>query len=181
MVHRAQATVNRAALAHNLAVAKRHAPHAKVVAVIKANAYGHGLLPVAEALHGADMFGVTDVEEAELLRRGGCDKDIPILQGLIEAGDIDLIGEHGYQLVIHDHVHLQWLEAAFDRKQPRAPLRFWLKLDSGMGRLGLRNQDYLAVCRALLTKPWTAGVVTMTHFASASDPEAPLNIDQLTR
>ncbi|MGV3592747.1 MAG: alanine racemase, partial [Gammaproteobacteria bacterium] len=82
MTQRIRATIDRSALSHNLAVARQHARGARVLAMIKANAYGHGLVPVAEALQDADAFGVTDVNEAEQLRAGGCEKPIVVLQGL---------------------------------------------------------------------------------------------------
>lgn len=181
MIHRIQASIDRKALADNFRCARRAAGTSRMLAVIKANAYGHGLLPTAEALQEADLFGVTDVLEAERLRAGGCDKDILVLQGLIEPSDIPRIVAGNFQVVIHHPEQLGWLEAALDLRPPPVPLVFWLKLDSGMGRLGLAAADYAAAYRALAAKPWTRRVVMMTHLASASVPAAPLNQQQLAQ
>lgn len=180
MTQRIKATIDRRALAHNLAVARQHAPHSRTVAVIKANAYGHGLLPVAEALHGADIFGVTDLAEAEQLSDGGTDNPILILQGIIDRREIARIALQGFQVVIHRVEQLAWLEEVLASLTLPAPLTFWLKLDSGMGRLGIAPQDYAAACRKLQAKPWCQEVVMMTHFANASLPGSPLNHTQLT-
>lgn len=181
MLHRVEAVIKRDALRHNLAVARRHAGSARMLAVIKANAYGHGLVPVAEALEAADMFGVTDVLEAQSLRSAGCHKDILVLQGLISEQDVRAVAEGGFHLVVHRPEHLQWLEQQLDRHPPRTPLTFWLKLQSGMGRLGLQGEEYLRSYRLLQAKPWTRQVVMMTHLANSSLPESDLNAQQLQR
>lgn len=181
MLHRVEALIRRDALRHNLAVARSHARGARVLAVVKANAYGHGLLPVAEALSDADMFGVTDVHEATLLREAGCDKDILLLQGLISEADVSAVAEGGFHVVVHRHEDLEWLERVLDRHPPRQPLTFWLKLQSGMGRLGLQGQDYLRCFHLLRAKPWTREVVLISHLANASLPDSPLNATQLGR
>ncbi len=179
MNQRVVATINRKALLHNFAVAKTHAHGSKLVAVIKANAYGHGLLPVAETLQDADLFGVTDLAEAEILRAGGTDKDILILQGIIDRNEIARCARQGFQLVIHSPDQLHWLEAALDNISLPKPLVFWLKLDTGMHRLGIAPTDCNTICSKLLAKPWTKNVVLMTHLANASEPQSPLNAMQL--
>jgi alanine racemase len=181
VLHRVQASIDRQALGHNLAVAKRYAKGSRLVAAIKANGYGHGLLECAAALQDADLFGVTDINEAERLRAGGTDKEILILQGLIDRSDIPRIAHHNFQVVIHSVEQLGWLEEELAKLTLRAPLTFWLKLDSGMGRLGILPEQFSAACRALQSKPWTRKVVLMTHFASASLPDALLNTTQLER
>jgi alanine racemase len=177
--HRIQARIDRAALAHNLNVARRYAKGGKIVAVVKANAYGHGTVPVAEALSAADLYAVTDIEEAERLRLAGSDKGILILQGIMSAADLPLIFEHGYQVLIHRNEDLTLLEQAVAKYQPKQPLTLWLKLDSGMGRLGLRPAEYLVLGQTLLAKSWVKDVVLTTHLASASEPGAALNTVQL--
>ncbi len=179
MSNRIRATIDRRALAHNLSVAQQHAGGARTLAMIKSNAYGHGLVAVAEALQGADAFGVTDIDEAEQLRAGGTDKPIVILQGLIDRAEIPRVALQGFELVIHRTEHLAWLEEDLPRLALRAPLRFWLKLDSGMGRLGIAPEDFAAACRKLQAQPWCAQVVVMTHLANASLPDSPLNRTQL--
>jgi alanine racemase len=173
-MHRVEASIDLCALAHNFAIAKARAGGGRVVAVIKANAYGHGLVPVAEALQEADLYGVTDIEEAELLRAGGTDKDILILQGLIARNDVSRIARQGFQVVIHRPEHLHWLEEELDKYPPRKPLVFWLKLDSGMGRLGLTPLEYSALWRKLKNKTFTQDVIMATHLANSSQYGVPL-------
>jgi len=179
VLHRVCANIKLQALQHNLAVARRYAGSGKLLAVIKANAYGHGLIPVAEALAGADMYGVTDINEAERLRAAGTDKPILILQGIIDRQDLMRIAAGGFQFVAHRVQDLQWLEEFFTTQPPALPLTIWLKLQSGMGRLGIAAADYPAIYKALQAKPWCANVIAMTHLANASLPESALNQQQL--
>ena len=179
MSHRIRARFDRSALTHNFAIARRHARGARTLAMIKANAYGHGLLPVAETLHEADAFGVTDVDEAEQLRAGGTDKPIVILQGLIDRSEISRVALQGFQLVVPRVEHLAWLEEDLPKLALPTPLTIWLKLDSGMGRLGIAPSGFVDACRRLQAKPWCAQVIAMTHFANASLPDSALNRAQL--
>jgi alanine racemase len=146
--------------------------------MIKANAYGHGLVPVAEALLDADLFGVTDIDEAEALTRAGLDKPVLILQGLIEKPDIRRVMEGVYQLVIHRPEDLQWLESALDIQTLKNPMTLWLKLDSGMGRLGLTPSELPVIFAALKSKSWAGEIRLMTHLANAGMPDNPLNKQQ---
>lgn len=173
------ATVSLAALRHNLLVARRHAPASAVVAVVKANAYGHGLIPVAEALRDADLFAVTDMNEAQRLATAGLDKPILILQGFMHRDEIAVIAGAGFQLLVHSTAQLALLEEELDPLPLEEPLTLWLKMDSGMGRLGISPADYPAAFRRLAAKPWAGRVVMMTHLANASLPEDPLNHAQL--
>jgi alanine racemase len=179
VILRVQASINRKALAHNLTIAKAHARGNGIVAVIKANGYGHGLLPVAEALHDADIFGVTDLEEAERLRAGGTHKEILILQGPMVRAEVARIAQQGFQLLIHNADQLAWLEQELANITLATPLTFWLMLETGMNRLGFSPAEFTAAYRALKAKPWTGSVVLMTHLANASMPESPLNAEQL--
>ncbi|HTR00653.1 MAG TPA: alanine racemase [Candidatus Acidoferrum sp.] len=179
MSHRVTATIDRSALAHNLAVARRYSPHSKIVALIKADAYGHGLIGCAEALKDADVFGVTDVEEAEKLRRAGVHKDILVLQGILDRSDIRRAAHHGLQLVVHRTDDLTLLEQELAHSHLRHKLTLWLKIDTGMGRLGLPPAEVQRVHLALKRQPWVQDVVLMTHLANASLPESPLNDHQL--
>jgi len=179
MSHRAVATIDRKALAHNLAVARRHAPESKLAAIIKADAYGHGLVPCAEALHDADLFGVTTVDEAEQLRRAGTSKNILVMQGFIDKADLRRIAHHNLQLVVHRAEDLAMLENEFCKIAPTKPLTFWLKVDTGMGRLGIKPTEVERVHLALRRQPWCHDVVVMTHLANAATPHSPLNSQQL--
>src|SRR5690606_36193269 len=172
------ARIRLSALGHNLRVARARAPGAKVAAVVKANAYGHGLIPVAEALREADLFAVTDMNEAQRLVTAGLDKPILILQGIMQRDEIRVIAEAGFQLMVHSLEQLTLLEEELDGFPMPAPLTFWLKLDSGMGRLGIAPADYPRAWRALAAKPWTERVVMTTHLANASLPQDPLTESQ---
>lgn len=179
MIHRVKSTINLKALTHNLEIARSHAKNRKIVAVIKANAYGHGLIPAAEALQAADIYGVTDVDEADLLAASGTDKAILILQGLIERADIQRIAEAGYQVVIHSLEQLGWLEEELSNINVATPLSLWLKMNSGMGRLGIMPADFAAAYQHLQSKPWCQEVILMTHLANANMRDSTLNQQQL--
>ncbi|MDG2090668.1 MAG: alanine racemase [Gammaproteobacteria bacterium] len=180
MIHRVKATINLSALNNNLKVARSHAKNRKVVAVIKGNAYGHGLIPVAEALQDADTFGVTDVDEADLLAASGNTKPILILQGIIERADINRIAKVGYQVVIHHFEQLAWLEKELAKINLTKPLSIWLKMNSGMGRLGITPTDYVKTYQNLQNKAWCKEVILMTHLANANLIDSDLNQHQLS-
>jgi alanine racemase len=179
VIHRVRASINLNALSHNLRVARQYAGQRKLLAVIKANAYGHGLLPVAEALGEADAFAVTDINEAEELASIHDPASILILQGILDYTDIPRIAESGFQVVIHREEELLWLEQTLDSKSPRTPLTFWLKMNSGMGRLGIQPDRYVTVYQQLKAKPWCADIVAMTHLANANLPNSALNKEQV--
>ncbi len=179
MSHRVVASIDRRALAHNLDIARRHAPQSKVLAVIKADAYGHGLLACAEALRAADILGVTDIEEAERLRAHGIHKDILVMQGLIDKSDVRRVAKEGFQLVIHRVEDLALLETELSRVHLSHKLTFWLKLDTGMGRLGITAAEVQRLHLALRRQKWTEEVILMTHLANAGMPQSPLNTTQV--
>ena len=182
MLNRVQASIDLKALQHNFSIARSHSRHknaARVAAVIKANAYGHGLEQAANALDDADLFGVSDVREALTLKNSRADKPILVLQGLIHEDDLKLVAQHNFQLVVHSASQLAHIDDTLGRLTLKAPLTLWLKMDSGMGRLGISPQDYAAAYRALQRKPYIASVVMMTHLANSSIPESALNTQQI--
>ncbi len=179
MIHRVKATINLKALSNNLEIARSHARNRKIVAVIKANAYGHGIGPAAEALQAADVFAVTDVDEADQLRAAGSNKAILILQGIIQRSDIRLIAENGYQVVIHHLDHIDWLEEELSKIKLTQPLSFWLKMNSGMGRLGVTPDDFVSAYQYLQSKTWCRELILMTHLANANLRDSALNQQQL--
>jgi alanine racemase len=179
VIHRVRASIKLNALRHNLGVARQHAGKRKLLAVIKANAYGHGLIPAAEALATADAFGVTDINEAEHLATTEPDIPIVILQGIIEESDVPRIAKGGFQVIVHREQDLQWLESYLDRHPPAAPLTFWLKMNSGMGRLGIQPENFIRTYQLLKAKSWCQDVILMTHLASGNLLDAPLNAQQV--
>ncbi|MDR2219459.1 MAG: alanine racemase [Methylobacillus sp.] len=169
-----QAIIHTDALRHNLMVARRHAPHSKILAVIKANGYGHGMLRVAQALKDADGFGVLSLAEAVTLREAGFQQTLLALEGLFEADELPLAARHHISVVVHSEPQLRMLEVAHDLP----PLDVFLKINTGMNRLGVADKDFpnfyerLRICKAV------NAITLMTHFATAD--EAPGIADQLT-
>ncbi len=159
-----RAQIDAAALRHNYRVAQRHASGAKAWAVVKANAYGHGLLRVAGALADlADGFALLDLEEAIALRRAGVRQPILLLEGFFEAADLVACAEYDLTPAIHRLDQLEMLRvAALPQRLP-----IYLKLNTGMNRLGFSPAQLPAVRRELATSTAVGPVTLMTHFAEA--------------
>lgn len=163
-------------LRHNGGVARRLAGGARVLAMVKANGYGHGAVPVARALGGlADGLGVSSLEEGIALRAAGIDREILLVGGCFEPGELDEIAAHGLQIAVHDEWQVQALLAA---RLPQ-PLVVWLKLDTGMHRLGVPPAAAAAVRQRLAASEQVAEVRLLTHFACADVPGDPRNRAQL--
>ena len=158
-----RATISRAALAHNLTVAKRHAGRAKVWAVTKANAYGHGIERAARAFEAADGFAVLDFAEAERLRHAGVKKPVLMLEGFFEPADIELLSRHSLTPVIHSAEQVKMLAGA----RLADGLDLYLKVNSGMNRLGFAEAGLGAAYKALRKHPKVRQITFMTHFADA--------------
>ncbi|HEY0210399.1 alanine racemase [Acerihabitans sp.] len=163
------AVIDRDALRHNLRQVRRLAPHSRVVAVVKAQAYGHGLLETAFAVQDeADYFGVARLDEAILLRKGGITKPILLLEGFFSADELPLLAEYRLATAVHSPEELQALEQA----TLAHPLEVWLKLDTGMHRLGVQPSQADAFYTRLAACANVAGPVNiMSHFARADEPE----------
>lgn len=164
--HGAQADIDLGALRHNLTRVKHLAGKSKILAVIKANGYGHGILRVAQALQDADAFGVACIDEAVALRDNGIDKDIVLLQGITELSEIDKVIQHSLSLVIHHVSQIDLLE----KSDLNSPVTVWIKLDTGMHRLGFLPADREAVCtRMQSVLPDGSSIHLMSHLANADD------------
>ena len=173
------AKVSKSALQHNLAVVKKHAPHSKVMAVVKANGYGHGLLNVAHSLNAAEGFAVLGINEAITLREAGFKQTILLLEGVFHAQELAAVASYGLDLVVHSMPQLNMLMSAKLAK----PVHVHLKMNSGMNRLGFTPADYISACNCLLSCANVTGITLMTHFATADkDPgiDAPLALFQQT-
>jgi alanine racemase len=158
-----RATISAAALAHNLAIARRHAADAKIWAVVKANAYGHGLLRTAQALREADGFALLDFADALQLRGAGVDKPILMLEGFFKPEDVALLAPHRLTPVIHNIEQIEMLgKAAIGGK-----LDVYLKVNSGMNRLGFAVDNVRLAWNALHENAAIGSVTLMTHFADA--------------
>ena len=176
MSRSAFASIHLGALRHNLARIRELAPHSRVMAVIKADGYGHGLERVARALSGADAFGVAAISDGQRLRAAGIGHRIVVLSGIDDAGDLLEVRRLKLDIVVH-HDHQLALIAA--DQDPR-PLRVWLKLDTGMHRLGFDPARTDALLTQLHAMPNVASeIVVMSHFASSDEPEKPTTAMQL--
>ena len=162
-----RATISTAALAHNLGIARNHAGPAKVWAVLKANAYGHGLLRAAQAMAAADGFAVLDFVEALRLRNAGVTKPILMLEGFFQAQDLPLLARHRLTPVIHNIEQVEMLGKA----PSDPPLEVYLKVNSGMNRLGFAMDNVLLAWNGLKANKGVASVTLMTHFADAEGEE----------
>ncbi len=160
-----EARISASALAHNLAAAKRHAPGARVMAVIKANGYGHGLLRVARALMAADGFAVLTVDEAIALRTHGVTQPILLLEGLFSDPELAAARAHALALVVHSPGQVEALETC----GPGAALDVFCKINSGMNRLGFRPEALPGVVERLRGAAAVEHITLMTHFACADE------------
>ena len=166
MTPAAVAVIRAAALRNNLQKVRAAAPGCRVLAVIKANAYGHGLVPVARILDAADAFAVARLEEALQLRESGIAKRIVVLGGFIDAEEALVVAAHHLDAVIHSPGQVAVLEGLGEVR----PLDLWIKVDTGMGRLGLEPAEFAGVVRRLRACPAGRGTLRlMTHLASADD------------
>ncbi len=159
------ARISLPALAHNLAVARRRAPQAKTLAVIKANGYGHGMLRVAEALKEAEGFAVLALDEALALRRAGYQQKLLLLEGFFEAGELPPLAENCIATVVHG----EWQVHALERAKLALPVEVFLKFNSGMNRLGFRPGQIAEMLARLRACPMVGNVTLMSHFATADD------------
>ena len=172
----ATAEINLTALEKNLARIKQIAPNSKVMAVLKANAYGHGLVTIAQHLLEADAFAVARIDEALALRAGGLTKPIVLLEGFFEASDLPILLANNFETVIHDENQLTALEQA----NLEAPIATWLKIDTGMHRLGIEPEQLeLFYTRLKATKNAKKDVRLMTHFPCADDTENDKTLSQI--
>ncbi|GAB4119104.1 MAG: alanine racemase [Rubrivivax sp.] len=161
-----QATVHTAALAHNLARARAAAPDARVWAVVKANAYGHGIERAYEGLRGADGFALLDLAEAERVRALGWRGPILLLEGCFEPRDLELCSRLDLWHTVHCVEQIEWLAA----HKTERPHRVFLKMNSGMNRLGFRPEVYRAMWARLDALPQVDEITLMTHFSDADGP-----------
>ncbi|AIR88738.1 alanine racemase [Pseudomonas cremoricolorata] len=171
----ARALIDLQALRHNYRLA-RELSGAKALAVIKADAYGHGAVRCALALEPeADGFAVACIEEALELRAAGIKAPVLLLEGFFEASELALIAEHDLWCVVHS----MWQLEAIEQTPLHKTLKVWLKLDTGMHRAGLHPDEYQNAYQRLLASGKVARVVLMSHFARADELDASTTERQL--
>jgi alanine racemase len=162
-----QATIHTAALRHNLALARQVAPDAQVWAVVKANAYGHGIERVFEGLRGADGFALLDLTEAERVRALGWRGPILLLEGAFEARDLELCSRLHLWHTVHCDAQIDMLAL----HKTNEPHRVFLKMNSGMNRLGFAPQRFRSVWTRMNALPQVDEISLMTHFSDADGPK----------
>jgi len=161
-----EALIHPEAMAHNLARARVAAPDARLWAVVKANAYGHGLERAYPGLRGADGLALLDLAEAERVRALDWRGPILLLEGAFEPRDLELCSRLGLWHVVHCAQQIDWLAA----HKTQAPQRVFLKMNSGMNRLGFRPDAFRAAWARLNALPQVDEISLMTHFSDADGP-----------
>lgn len=150
-------------LAHNLNILRSFAPHSKVISVVKADAYGHGLAKTAQALAASDAFAVACTEEAAELRSSGILHPIICLQGFSDSNQLQMIADSNAQAVVHNEHQIKLLQ----HQTLNQSIQIWLKIDTGMGRLGFKPEDVRHALQRLEEIKYISKIRFMTHFANA--------------
>lgn len=171
----AVADIDLAALRHNLSRVRALAPDSKVLAVIKADAYGHGIVQAAHALADADAFAVARLSEARVLREAGIKKAIVLLEGFLCAEELACLSELACETVVHSDYQIDLLEQA----KLGEPIKIWIKLNTGMYRLGFEPARAESLWQRLGVCGNVAGMRFMSHFANADDGAHERNAFQL--
>ena len=171
-----RAIVDTAALRHNLGRVRELAPRSKVLAVIKANAYGHGIVPTAVALAGADGFAVARIEEGIALRAAGLRHRVLLLEGVFGSEQLRQAADYDFEIMVHAPEQLDLLEA----QRADRPFRAWLKIDTGMNRLGFKPGQVRAALSRLAACGGVAKPLTLaTHLACADESDGVRTAEQL--
>ncbi|MDM1301366.1 MULTISPECIES: alanine racemase [Acinetobacter] len=172
-----QATVyiDRAALQYNLNRVRQLAPTAKIVSMVKANAYGHGVKDCLAALQDSDAFGVACLQEALEIRELGFQQPITLIEGVFTKDEMPIVIERNIEIVVHQPEQVAWLIAHKDAYISKN-LKVWVKLNSGMNRLGFKLEVIKEVIQQLKSAGFTC--VLAMHFANA-DADHPLNDEQI--
>lgn len=163
------------ALQYNLNRVKQLAPHSQIVSMVKANAYGHGVQDCLAALNATDAFGVACLEEALAIRRLGYTQPITLIEGVFTEDEMEDVIQQKLECVVHRHEQVEWLIQNKEAYNALG-LKVWVKLNSGMNRLGFKSNEIIAVIHQLKSLNFNC-VLTM-HFANA-DADHPLNEQQI--
>ncbi len=170
MTRPVRARIDLSALQHNLERVRTVAPDSHIMAVVKANGYGHGLVPVAEALQDADGFAVARLEEALVLRKAGIRKPVMLLEGFMDEAELEEADCQKLEVALHSELQVERLEAACLEH----PLRVWVKLDTGMHRLGFPPDQFEDTCRRLEALPFVQQPLGyLSHLACADERDKP--------
>lgn len=162
-----QASLDLQALKQNLSIVRQAAPHARVWSVVKANAYGHGIERIWSALGATDGFALLNLEEAITLRERGWKGPILMLEGFFHAQDLEIYDQHRLTTCVHSN----WQLKALQNARLKAPLDIYLKVNSGMNRLGFQPDRVLTVWQQLRAMANVGEMTLMSHFAEAEHPD----------
>ncbi len=170
------AQVSQSALRHNLQQVRKFAPQSKVIAMVKANAYGHGLTKVAKTLQDCDALGVACIDEALKIRQAGVNTNIVLMEGIFREDELKLVQEYHFTLVVH---HWQQIQALQNYQGPlNEKFKVWLKMNTGMNRLGFGVNEFDEAWRMLSAVHQVELIGYMTHFACADDKQGSLTTRQ---
>lgn len=172
----AKVSIDVNAFLHNLNVAKQYAGSAIVMPMVKANAYGHGIEALISALKQADAIGVSCLEEALELREAGCKQTIALMEGFFHQDELPTIAHHQFEIVIHS----PWQLKALKKFKTENPLQVWVKINTGMNRIGLSLKDFnqcMSDIKHISSIKKTINL--MTHFSDADDSQNPKTKKQL--
>lgn len=168
--------IRKSALQHNLQRVRQLAPNSKVISMVKANAYGIGVQHAIDAFSDTDAFGVASLTEALEIRAHGNDKPITLIEGIFEADEMPIAIQQKLECVIHHQQQLDWLLDHKDNYK-NAGLKVWVKLNSGMNRLGFKADQIIEVIQLLKNEDFHC--VLAMHFANADVPDHPMNQAQI--
>lgn len=169
--------INRQALHHNLRCVRAAAPYARALVMVKADAYGHGACAVAQTLREADGFGVAFLEEALALRKAGITQPITVLEGVFSSAEMFTAVRQGLTVVVHHAAQIELLEQC----RLSGPVNVWLKIDTGMHRLGFAPASAPAAYQRLRAIALVGELGLLTHFASADNLSSPQTEQQVQR
>lgn len=181
---RVSAEIDFANLRHNLSVVRHLAPGRQILAMVKGNAYGHGMVTVAKHLRDVDFFGVVGIEAAVALRHSGVIQNIVLMNGFQSQKELNLMLDHRIDTVIFDGLQVQQLQkfcASEQNNYPEKILNIWIKIETGMHRLGLESVEVRKAYETLKNLKLVNQIYLMTHFADADQSEAVSVKNQLAR
>ena len=178
MARKCTATINLSAIKKNYLYVKSLAPKSKVIAVVKANGYGHGAIRVASVLEGyADILGVACIEEAIELKKSEINKTpILLMEGIFEESELALIEKHNLIPTICNSLQLKWI---LNCHKFIKPVDVFIKYDSGMGRLGFQDDEFISAINSLEQSKNINNIIMMTHFSDADNLESDSTLAQI--
>ncbi len=173
----AYALIDSDAIKHNIQQVRMYAPKAKIMAVIKANAYGHGLLRVTESLTDVDAIAIARIDEGIRLREAGCIKRIVILEGFVCKQELDKLLRYKLEIVVHSAGQLEIIQ----NYQGQENISVWLKLDTGMNRLGFKAEEFLLAYQKLAVCSQVKQPISlMTHLSRADNLKSLVSSQQIS-